>query len=143
MNIKHLTLALALIACVAAANGQKRLPGYVQAEKFTRSKLNTMLFSTRLTPHWMENGSMFWYQYKTSDGDFWYVVNPVTRQKTPLWDRDELASQLTTIVKDPFEARHLPIEKLKAKDDGHTFTFQVRSSQDYEQPKKKEGEENK
>ena len=143
MNIKHLTLALALIACVAAANGQKRLPGYVQAEKFTRSKLNTMLFSTRLTPHWMENGSMFWYQYKTSDGDFWYVVNPVTRQKTPLWDRDELASQLTTIVKDPFEARHLPIEKLKAKDDGHTFTFQVKSSQDYEQPKKKEGEENK
>ena len=40
------------------------------------------------------------------------------------------------IVKDPFEARHLPISNLKAKEDGHTFTFQVTSSQEWEKPKK-------
>jgi len=144
MKIKQLTFCIALAMYgLITTNAQDRLPGYLQAEKFTSQKLQTMLFSTKLTPHWMENGSMFWYQYKTSEGNFWYVVNPATRQKTPLWDRDELASQLTMIVKDPFEARHLPIENLKAKDDGHTFTFQVTSSQDWETPKKKDADKDK
>ena len=36
---------------------------------------------------------------------------------------------------DPFEARHLPIQNLKVKEDGRTFTFEVTSSQD-KKPKK-------
>ena len=62
---------------------------------------------------------------KTSEGTFWYVVDPAARTKKLLFDRDELASQLTEIVKDPFEARHLPITNLKAEEDGRTFTFEV------------------
>lgn len=54
-----------------------------------------------------------------------------------MFDRDELASQLTEIVHDPFEARHLPIRNLKAKEDGRTFTFEVESSQEAK-PKKEE-----
>lgn len=136
MKLLRITFCAALASLALAAYAGDRLPGYLQAEKFTKEKLNTMLFSTRLSPQWMENGSMFWYSYKTSDGTHWYVVNPATRQKTPLWNRDDLASQLTMIVKDPFEARHLPISNLKAKEDGHTFTFQVTSSQEWEKPKK-------
>ena len=132
MKLLRITFCAALASLALAAYAGDRLPGYLQAEKFTKEKLNTMLFSTRLSPQWMENGSMFWYSYKTSDGTHWYVVNPATRQKTPLWNRDDLASQLTIIVKDPFEARHLPISNLKAKEDGHTFTFQVTSSQEWE-----------
>ncbi len=41
-----------------------------------------------------------------------------------------MASQLTEIVKDPFIAASLPISKLEVADDGHTFTFEVKSSQD-------------
>lgn len=137
MKSLHLTLCAALATLGFLTTGaEERLPSYLQAEKFTSEKLQTMLFSTTVNPHWMENGTTFWYQYKTSDGTFWYVVNPATRQKTPLWDRDEIASQLTMIVKDPFDARHLPISNLKAKEDGHTFTFQVTSTQDWEKPKK-------
>ena len=58
------------------------------------------------------------------------VVEPGARTKKLLFDRDELASQLTEIVKDPFEARHLPITNLKAKEDGRTFTFEVKSTKD-------------
>lgn len=57
-----------------------------------------------------------------------------------MFDRDELASQLTEIVHDPFEARHLPIRNLKAKEDGRTFTFEVESSQE---AKPKKGEKKK
>ena len=123
--------------CLQAMPGQaqERLPEYLQAEKFTGAKLKNMLFSTTVDPHWFQQGTRFWFEYKTSEGKFWYVVDPAARSKTPLFDRDELAAQLTEIVQDPFEARHLPITNLKAKEDGRTFTFEVTSSRDAK-PKK-------
>ncbi len=120
-------LAACLCGCVHV-QAQERLSEYLQAEKFTEEKLSTMLFSTTVEPHWFREGNRFWYQYKTSEGDFWYVVDPTARSKQPLFNRDDMAARLTEEVKDPFEARHLPIMRLKAKEDGHTFTFQVASS---------------
>ena len=125
----------------AAAYAQERLPEYLQAEKFTQSKLNTMLFSTTVDPHWFQKGNCFWYEYKTSDGTQWYVVDPAKKTRTPLFDRDELAAQLTETVKDPFEARHLPIRNLKAKEDGKTFTFEVTSTKEVKNEKGKKEKE--
>lgn len=123
-------LAGGLLGTSATLQAQERLPEYLQAEKFTQDKLRTMLFSTHVDPHWFQQGNSFWYEYKTSQGTFWYVVNPSTRTKNLLFDREEMAAQLTEIVQDPFEARQLPIRKLKAKEDGRTFTFQVTSTRD-------------
>lgn len=114
----------------AYSQSSERLPGYVQAERFTKEKLNTMLFSTTVDPHWFQNGNCFWYEYKTSNGNAWYVVNPSAKSKHPLFNLDEIASQLTEIVKDPFTSQQLPIQKLEAQADGRTFTFQITSSQD-------------
>ena len=135
---KMLVMALAMMGLMATSTtlkAQERLPEYIQAEKFTQEKLRTMLFSTTVDPHWFQQGNCFWYEYKTSEGTFWYVVNPTARTKNLLFDREEMASQLTEIVQDPFEARQLPIRKLKAKEDGRTFTFEVVSTRDAK-PKK-------
>ena len=126
---------MTLICAAVAVQGMMaetsdRLPGYVQAEKFTQDKLNTMLFSTTVDPHWFQQGNCFWYEYKTSEGRAWYVVDPSARMKQPLFHLDELAAQLTEIVKDPFTAQQLPIQRLEAQPDGRTFTFQVTSSQE-------------
>ena len=130
-------LLLATVLCsgfclpnVFGAVGEERLPEYLQAEKFTKAKLETMLFSTKVDPHWFQQGNCFWFEYKTSDGVFWYVVDPAAGRKELLFDRDELAAQLTEIVQDPFEARHIPIRNLKAKEDGRTFTFNVVSTRE-------------
>ncbi len=116
---------MGLMGTSTALKAQERLPEYLQAEKFTQEKLGTMLFSTTVDPHWFQQGNSFWYTYKTSEGTFWYVVNPTTRSKNLLFDREEMASQLTEIVQDPFEARQLPIRNLKAKEDGRTFTLHL------------------
>ena len=120
------------IFCGTEAQGQdaERLSGYVQAERFTKEKLNTMLFSTSVDPHWFQKGNSFWYEYKTGNGKAWYVVDPVAKTKRPLFDLDDIAAQITEIVKDPFTAQQLPIQKLEAGEDGRTFTFQITSSQD-------------
>ncbi len=138
--MKHLFMAAILagsLLSVSSANGQERLPEYLQAEKFTKSKLSHMLFSTTVDPHWFQKGNSFWFSYKTSEGTFWYVVNPSARSKEELFDREELAAQLTEIMHDPFEARQLPVRNLKAKEDGRTFTFEVVSSQDEKNEKGK------
>ena len=58
------------------------------------------------------------------------MVNPSAKRKELLFDREQIASQLTEIVQDPFEARQLPIAELKAGEDGRTFTFKVVSKAD-------------
>ena len=139
---RTLMVSAGLFLVSIGAQAQERLPEYLQAEKFTSDKLRTMLFSTTVDPHWFQQGNSFWYTYKTSEGTFWYVVNPNTRSKQLLFNREEIAAQLTEIVKDPFEARQLPIRNLKAKEDGRTFTFEVISTKDAK-PKKGEKKDNK
>lgn len=141
MKIKKFLFLAALVAGMGhtvSAGAQERLPEYLQAEKFTGEKLKTMLFSTAVDPHWFQQGNRFWYMYKTSEGVFWYVVDPAAARKEQLFDRDELASQLSEIVQDPFDAQHLPLLNLKAKEDGHTFTFEIRSTRDAKPEKKGE-----
>ena len=108
---------------------------YELAERFTAGKLQNMLFSTSVDPHWFKSGEKFWYEYKTGEGNRWYVVDPATRKREPLFDHDKMAAQLTEIVKDPYIASKLPIRNLEVDEDGVTFTFEVTSSQDAK-PKK-------
>ena len=141
MKFKKFLFLAALVAGMGhtvSVGAQERLPEYLQAEKFTGEKLKTMLFSTAVDPHWFQQGNRFWYMYKTSEGVFWYVVEPAAARKEQLFDRDELASQLSEIVQDPFDAQHLPLLNLKAKEDGHTFTFEIRSTRDAKPEKKGE-----
>ena len=138
---KILLLLVATIAiCSASAKDDgreevRKRNRYELAERFTASKLQNMLFSTTIDPHWFKSGEKFWYGYKTSNGTKWYVVDPATKKREPLFDHEKLASQLSEIVKDPFIAEQLPIYNLEVDEDGRTFTFQVSSSQDAK-PKK-------
>ena len=75
--------ALGISASPQTVYGQDRLPGYLQAEKFTQAKLRTMLFSTSVDPHWFQKGNSFWYTYKTSEGNFWYVY----QKEFPFWNQ--------------------------------------------------------
>ena len=67
MKIRILSLMLLGLALQA-------MPSVAQERKFTREKLNTMLFSTKVDPHWFPTGNDFWFEYKTSEGTSWYVV---------------------------------------------------------------------
>lgn len=139
---KLLLAVLAMATSVSVYAQGSHAPGstdnrYELAQRFAGSKLGNMLFSTTVDPHWFKSGDKFWYAYKTGEGTKWYVVDPATRKKVPLFDHDKMAAELTEIVKDPFIAASLPIRNLDVADDGHTFTFEVVSSQDVK-PKKEE-----
>ena len=98
------------LCCAGKVFSQERLPEYLQAEKFTGDKLKNMLFSTLVDPHWFQKGNRFWFEYKTSEGTFWYVVDPVARTKNLLFDRDELAAQLTGISVQSMRLQKKPVD---------------------------------
>lgn len=55
--MRKLMLTILLAGGMAAfmpVAAQERHPEYLQAEKFTGSKLKNMLFSTKVDPHWFQ-----------------------------------------------------------------------------------------
>jgi dipeptidyl aminopeptidase/acylaminoacyl peptidase len=88
-----------------------------------------MVYSTQIRPNWFMNADKFWYSWKTSDGTRYWLVDAAGEKKTEIFDMPELAMQLTEIIKDPFDAKHIPIKDLKLKDDKF-FTFDIESSRD-------------
>ena len=128
--MKKLFLAIALFACSMAYAQQTPVTkaNYDLAERFSAKKVSQMVFSTDVRPNWFKNSDKFWYTYKTTNGTEYYIVDPVAGTKKKAWDMGKLAAQISSITKDPFDAQHLPIEKLKLVDNDKAFEFEIRTS---------------
>ena len=117
-------------------------PNYALADQFSAKKVNNMVFSTSIRPNWFKNSDKFWYSWKDSQGTKYYIVDPVAKTRTEAFDMERLAMEISAIVKDPFDAQHLPLRKLELKDDSK-FTFEVQSTEMVEKKDKKKKEEGK
>ena len=106
------------------------IANYQLASRFSPNKLKKLIYSTAVDPHWLKLSNRFWYEYETPAGKEWYLVNPVSKQKQKMFDRDRLAAEITTIMRDPFDAQHLPLENLKFSSDEKSITFELKSSID-------------
>lgn len=106
---------------------------YELAAKFTPAKMRKMVFSTAVEPRWLKQGDQFWYSYETTEGRFFYLVDPAKRTKTPLFDNVKMAAELTRLTKDPYDHQHLPIRTVRFVKDDKAIQFDVESSQDEEE----------
>lgn len=111
-------------------------PNYALAAKFSPDRLRHLIFSTEVEPNWIQFGEKFWYEYRSPEGKNWFVVDPISKKKTVLFDRAEMAAKLTSIVRDPFEAKHLDLKNLRFNQNGDVLQFQVQSSKDTVKSKK-------
>src|SRR5690606_11991159 len=106
-------------------------PNYQQAAKFSQARLRTMIFSTEVSPNWINFSDKFWYEYSSPQGKNWYIVDPKARSKKEMFDRSEMAARITSIVRNPFDAQHLSIQNLRFKDNSDNIVrFEVQSSKD-------------
>jgi hypothetical protein len=86
---------------------------YELAARFAPYKMQKLVYSTSVSPRWIEGSERFWYEWNTSDGKFYNLVDPTNGTKRQMFDRDRIAAELTRITKDPWDAQHLPIRKIK------------------------------
>ena len=127
----YLSLLFSLL--IVKAEAQTPAPvkaNYQLASRFSPKKLQKIVFSTTVDPHWLKLSNRFWYVYETTDIKNWYLVDPALHSKKLLFNNEKLAAQITLIVKDPFDAQHLPIENLKFTKDEKSIQFELKSSID-------------
>jgi len=101
---------------------------YTLAARFSPKKLEKMIFSLAVDPHWLKQSNKFWYTYETSEGKQWNIVDPIKNEKKSMFNRDKLAAELTRIIKDPFDGQHLPVDSIKFIKDENWIRFEVKSS---------------
>ncbi|MCR4375524.1 MAG: DPP IV N-terminal domain-containing protein [Acidobacteria bacterium] len=109
----------------ATAGRELPKPNYDLAFRWTSTKIAKYVFSTSVTPHWLEFSDRFWYAYETPAGQKWWMVDPVKKTKTPLWDNAKLAAQLTRILRTPYDAEHLSVAQLRFFDNDTKIRFSV------------------
>ena len=128
--MKRIHLILFALALLTGANAfSQETPDYEAAARFSQKAIARMVFSTSVTPNWFKDSDKFWYSYKTPAGERYYIVDPATGSKTEAFDMEKLAMEVTSIVRDPFDAQHLPLTGLELKDD-KVFRFDVSSTRD-------------
>ncbi|MES2332803.1 MAG: DPP IV N-terminal domain-containing protein [Bacteroidota bacterium] len=133
MRSIQLILLLLVFSCVSfAQNAPVTKSNYQLAARFSPRKLEKLLFSTNVDPHWLKKSDRFWYVYETTDGKKWWIVDPVKGEKKLLFDNADLAAKITRIVKDPFDAQHLGLDSMRFVKDENWIQFEVKSSQEIE-----------
>lgn len=104
-------------------------PNYRQAAKFSPDNLKKIVHSTSVRPNWLKKGNKFWYQYKTTEGANYYLVDADRGTKTKLFDNAKMAKWLTLITKDPYDAKHLPRLNFKFVKNETAIRFRVTSKE--------------
>ncbi len=129
MRILLLSIGILTISLFASA---QQMPtekaNYQLASRFSPKKLDKMVFSTSVDPHWLKLSDRFWYMYETSEGKKWFIVDPTKGEKKLLFDNAKLAAELTRIVKDPMDAQHLNIDSMRFVKDENWIQFEVLST---------------
>jgi dipeptidyl aminopeptidase/acylaminoacyl peptidase len=124
--MRKLSLWILLLIPFLGISQQKA--NYSLAARFAPKKLDKMIFSLSVDPHWLKQSNKFWYTYETNEGKKWIIVDPVKNEKKAMFHNDKIASELTKIIKDPFDGQHLPIDSIKFIKDESWIQFEVKSS---------------
>ena len=131
--MKYLFLLLVLSSKLLNAQ-QSPAPkaNYALAARFSPKKLDKMVFSLAVDPHWLKKSDRFWYMYETTEGKSWYIVDAAKGVKKFLFDNAVLAAKLTRLTDDPMDAQHLNIDSMRFVRDENWIRFEVKSSKEIE-----------
>ncbi len=131
-----------------AENTAIKKANYDLPARFTPNKMKKLVFSTSVSAHWLKHSERFWYVYETSEGKTFWIVDPARKIKKPIFENIWMASQLTRLTKDPYDAQHIPIDSIKFTNNDKTIYFKVKKNSDVldaekrkEPPKKKKQNE--
>ncbi|MCK0108584.1 DPP IV N-terminal domain-containing protein [Flavobacteriaceae bacterium S0825] len=116
----------------AQDESQTPIPNYRLAAKYSPNNLGKLVHSTTVRPNWLKTGNRFWYQYKTTEGSNYYIVDPDKRTRTKLFDNAKMAKWLTEITKDPYDAQHLPRFDFEFVKNETAIRFRVTSTEEVE-----------
>jgi dipeptidyl-peptidase-4 len=105
-------------------------PNYALEARFLPANMNKLVFDLSVTPRWFTLSDKFWYSYRTADGTNYYIVDPLKKSKSLLWDNAKVAAALSSLTNFPYDAQHLPVKRLKLVDKDTRMRFEVEIRKD-------------
>ena len=132
MRLICFLLILLLSSNLSAQQTPVTRANYALAARFSPKKLEKMVFSLNVDPHWLKKSDRFWYMYETTEGKKWYIADAQKGEKKLLFNQAELAAKLTRITDDPMDAQHLNIDSLRFVKDENWVQFEVKSTKEIE-----------
>ena len=134
MRAKNLirAVAAAAIALSTAIPVGAQVPNSVKAnwalaEKFRDDKIRPITYSTTVNARFIGESDSMWYNWRNRAGSTFYLVVPQTRTKRPLFDHENLVSQLSILHRHPYDKFDLPFTNITFTDDHKGFQFNVDS----------------
>jgi dipeptidyl-peptidase 4 len=110
---------------------------YDLASKWTPTRIGKLVFDVAVTPHWIDDGDRFWYSFENTKGRKFFLVDPVKKSKSLLFDPARMASQLTLATGIPYDAPHVPIRTVKFVKGDAVLQFDIDVPRDAEIPGEK------
>jgi dipeptidyl-peptidase-4 len=86
-----------------------RRANWTLANRFSAESLRPFIYSSNVTPGWINKTENFWYSWRDGDGIKFWLVNAKTRKKSPLFDSARMAELLSQALKKPYDTTNLPI----------------------------------
>jgi len=117
-------------AAMPASPAPVTTPNYALEARFLPAAVNQLVFDLSVTPHWFTLSDKFWYSYRTTDGTRYYIVDPVKKSKSLLWDNAKIAASLSSLTNFPYDAQHLPVKRLRLVDKDTHMRFEVEIRKD-------------
>ncbi|HVL37902.1 MAG TPA: hypothetical protein VM328_00800, partial [Fimbriimonadaceae bacterium] len=127
-SLIYIVPVLALLAPAGEALAQNRAPNanWKLANRYSNDFLRQFVFSSSLTPNWINKTDTFWYSWRDSNGIRFMIVDPKKRTKKQLFDSAEMAAKLSEALKRPYDTTNLPITTVTFDEkQNHLISFTV------------------
>ena len=121
---KALTLIVIIIISLESFSQNAN---FEMAERFSTEKLVEMTGDITVRGEWLKKTDQFWYSYKNQTGRKFILVDAIKRSKSPLFDTEEMAMELSRLTNKPYNALDLPLKNLKFTDDNKFLKFELDS----------------
>ena len=118
-------LLIGLMLVSFTAQAQKA--NFEAAQRFTEDRMEKMTGDTQVNPQWIEDQDRFWYSYENPTGTHWYFVDAEDGEKSPLFNRKEMAAQLSETFSKTFNHKKLELGDFEYNVKDGLFTFHVDS----------------
>jgi dipeptidyl aminopeptidase/acylaminoacyl peptidase len=112
---------------------------YELAAQWSGTKIGKLVFDTAVTPHWLDSGDRFWYTFENSKGRKFWVVDPVKKTRSYVFDPVKLAAALTSATGIPYDSQHLPITVIRYVKNETAIQFEINVPRDAVIPGEKKG----
>ncbi len=110
MRLFALILVLGVSGAVVAQD--KPEANWKLMNQFGGNYIRQYVYSTSLSPNFINKSDEFWYSWKDSKGVKFWRVNPKAKKKEPLFDSAKMAAYLSEYTKKPYDTTNLPLTTL-------------------------------